>query len=77
MSTKDFSVMLLWRDEAPKGSFGPGVSRAREGERTKPFAVIVRQGNARPMKVTMPAPNKRAALRYASARWPGAVVEAA
>lgn len=77
MKASDFGVVLLWHEDAPKGSFGPGISRPREGERTKPFAVIVKQGNARPMKVTLHAATKREALRYAKNRWPGAAVEAA
>lgn len=73
----DFGVLLLWQEDAPKGSFGPGISRAREGERTKPYAVVVRQGSAQPMKVTLQAATKREAVRYAKNRWPGAAVEAA
>ena len=77
MKSTDFGVVLLWREEEPRGNFGPGISRPREGERTKPFAVRVKQANARPMKVTLHAANKTTALRYAKNRWPGAAVEAA
>lgn len=77
MKASDFGVVLLWHEDAPKGSFGPGISRPREGERTKPYVVKVMQGNARPMKVTLHAANKTTALRYARNRWPGAQVEAA
>jgi hypothetical protein len=77
MKKNDFPVLLLWREEAPKGSFGPGVSRAREGDQTKPFTLQVVQGNARPMKVTLQARNKTEAMRFARNRWPDARVEAA
>lgn len=68
--------MLLWQDEH-KGSFGPGISRPKEGEATSKFTVVVRQQHARPMKVVLHAPSKRKAVQYAQARWPGAAVEAA
>lgn len=73
---KDFSSMLLW-DEGARGSFGPGVSRPREGENTRQFTVVVRQQQARPMKVVLAAASKRKAVQYAKNRWPGAQVEAA
>ncbi len=76
-SKSDFSVVLTWREDGPRGSFGPGVSRPRDGERTKPFTLRVMQGNALPMKVTLHASNKRTAIKYAKNRWPGAAVEAA
>lgn len=77
MKASDFGVVLLWQEETPRGSFGPGISRPREGERTKPFTIQVKENNARPMKVTLHAANKTTALRYARNRWPGAQVEAA
>ena len=43
--------------------------------RTKMFRVRVKQQGAQPMVVTMPAESKQRAIRYASARWPGAAVE--
>lgn len=73
---KDFSSMLLW-DEGSRGSFGPGVSRPKEGESTRQFTVVVRQQQARPMKVVLAASSKRKAVQYAKNRWPGAQVEAA
>lgn len=73
----DFGALLLWQEDAPKGSFGPGISRAREGERTKQFTLRVRQGVAQPMKVTLHAANKKDAVKFARNRWPGATVEAA
>ena len=76
MAGKDFSSLMLWNDER-MGSYGPGVSRARDGERTKPFTVLVRQGAARPMRLTLQAKNKTDAMRFARNRWPGAAVEVA
>lgn len=73
---KDFSAVLLWEDES-RGSFGPGISRPKEGESTRQFTVVVKQQQARPMKVVLRAPSKRKAVQYAQARWPGAAVEAA
>ncbi len=72
----DFAVLLTW-EENPKKLIGPGISRAQEGERTKPFTLRVMQGNALPMKVTLQAPTKKLAVKYAQNRWPGAVVEVA
>lgn len=76
MAGKDFSSLMLWNDER-MGSYGPGVSRAREGEKTKPFTVVVRQNAGRPMKVTLQARNQTDALKFARNRWPGAAVEVA
>lgn len=75
-SKSDFAVVLTW-DENPRKSIGPGLSRARDGERTKPFTLQVIQGSAQPMKVTLMAATKRNAIKYAQNRWPGAAVEAA
>jgi hypothetical protein len=73
---QDFSSMLLW-DEETRGSFGPGISRPKEGEVTRQFTVVVKQQQARPMKVVLAAASKRKAVQYAQNRWPGAAVEAA
>lgn len=63
--------------ESVHGSFGPGVSRPAVPERARRYTLVVRQQMAQPMKVTLMAENKKLALRYAQARWPGAAVEAA
>lgn len=76
MAGKDFTALMLWEDGL-HGSYGPGVSRAREGEKTKPFTLLVRQSTARPMKVTLQAKNKTDAVKFARNRWPGAAVEVA
>jgi hypothetical protein len=68
-------VPLQW-EETNRGSFGPGVSRPAAPERARKFTVMVRQHAAQPMKVTLMAESKTKAVRYASARWPGAAVEA-
>jgi hypothetical protein len=71
----DWNPVLLWREEPNAAKHGPGVSRAREGQRTKPYRVLVRSGNAPAMTVTLQAPTKRDALRFARNRWPDAAVE--
>lgn len=76
MAGKDFTALMLWDDER-RGKYGPGVSRAQDGEKTKPFTVLVRQNTARPMKVTLQAKNKTDAVKFARNRWPGAAVEVA
>lgn len=71
----DWNPVMLWRETPPTAKFGPGVSRPRDGERTRPYLVIVRTAEASAMKVTLLAPSKRAAIRYARNRWPGAEIE--
>lgn len=73
---KEWNPVLLWREEHQEAArLGPGVSRPREGQRTKPFKLLVRTGCSAPMTVVLQAPNKRDAIRYGKARWPGAAVE--
>jgi len=69
-------VPFQW-EEPTKGAFGPGISRPAVAKSARKFTVVVRQQAARPMKVTLLAENRKRALRYAQARWPGAAVEAA
>lgn len=70
------NVTLQW--SIPEhGKLGDGVSRPRSGEKTRPYTLMVKLPNARPLKVTLPAPSKRAAIRYARNRWPGSDVEVA
>jgi hypothetical protein len=68
------NVPLQWAPEQ-HGSHGDGISRPMPKARTRMYLVRVKQVGARPMLVRMPAENKTRALRYASARWPGAQVE--
>ena len=72
---KEWNPVLPWRDEEPQARYGPGVSRAREGQRTRPYLLLVRSGGAPAMRVTLQAPSKRDAIRYGKNRWPGAAVE--
>jgi len=71
----DWNPVLSWQEEPTPARYGPGVSRPREGQRTRAYRLLVRNGNAQPMKVTLQAPTKRDALRYGLNRWPGAAVE--
>lgn len=76
MSNSKMGGISFW-DDGVQGTYGPGISRAAEGERTKPFTVLVRQQSARPMKVTLPARTRADAIKFARNRWPGASVEVA
>jgi len=69
-------IAFQWH-EHQSGSYGPGISRPAVPERAKKFTLQVKQGGARPMKVTLMAENQKLALRYAANRWPGAAVEVA
>ena len=66
--------MLSWADEV-HGNYGPGVSRPKEGERTKEFRVLVKLPGAKPLTWITRAPSHRHALKYAKARWPLAHAE--
>jgi hypothetical protein len=72
---QEFGPVTFQWQEHPQGAFGPGVSRAANLERAKKFTLLVKQQTAKPMKLVLFAENKKAALRYATARWPGAQVE--
>lgn len=71
----DWNPVMLWQEEPTPARYGPGISRAREGERTKAFKLLVRCDRAPAMRVTLAAPTRRDAIRYAQNRWPGAAVE--
>jgi hypothetical protein len=71
----DWNPVLTWQEQPPQAKLGPGVSRPRDGQRTRPYRLLVRTRDAQPMRVTLAAPSKRDALRYAKNRWPGAAVE--
>lgn len=63
-------------DDAQEGSmFGDGISHAKPGYKTRIYALQVRLADSTPMKVHLPAENKKAALKYAKARWPQAMVQ--
>lgn len=66
---------MLWQEPPTPARYGPGVSRPRDGERTRPFKLLVRRGSEPAMRMTLAAPSRRDAIRYALNRWPGAAVE--
>jgi hypothetical protein len=72
---KEWNPVLLWSEEPTPARYGPGISRPRDGQRAKPYKLLVRTANAAPMRVTLAAPTKRDAIRFAQNRWPGAAVE--
>lgn len=63
------NAVLHWKDEHPP-NLGAGVSRPRDGERTKEFTVLVSFEKSKPMRVIFRAPSGRQALAYAKNRWP-------
>jgi hypothetical protein len=71
----DWNPVLLWQEEPTPAKHGPGISRPRDGQQTRPYRLLVRSGNAPAMRVTLQAPTKRDALRYGKNRWPDAAVE--
>jgi len=66
-------VTFQWHEEG-EANLGEGISRAPAGAKTQLFALVVKHPRAMPMKVTMRAENKAAALRYASNCWPNAEI---
>jgi len=70
------NVCLHWETNT-QAKLGEGVSRPRPKDRTRPYTLMVRHHNEQRMKVTLQAPSKRDALRYAQNRWPNAEVEVA
>ncbi len=64
-----------WREELPTSKHGDGISRPRPKTRTREYRLIVYPKGARPMTWITKAETRRAAIRYAEARWPGAAVE--
>lgn len=73
MRSKFGNIVLQW-SEVERGRFGDGISRPRPGQKTRPYRIEVLLPQSRPMVVTLPAPNRRSAARYARNRWPGAAV---
>jgi hypothetical protein len=68
-----FGAPLLPDEYSP--IIGPGQSRPLAGEKTREFTVMVHKAGYRPMKWITQAPNQKAALLYATNRWPGTQVE--
>ena len=65
---------LFW-EENTQARIGPGISRPREGERTKEFTLTVRTGNSMPMTWITRAPSLAKAMKFAKSRWPDCTVE--
>lgn len=71
-------ALFQWRtDPEEVGNYGEGISRPRHRARVRDFKVIIYPKNARPVTWYTRAESKAAVIRYAYARWPGAVVELA
>jgi hypothetical protein len=66
-------ISFQWQEE-DQANLGEGISRAPAGAKTQLFALLVKHPRAMPMRVTMRAENKAAALRYAANCWPSAEV---
>jgi hypothetical protein len=61
--------ILSWADEV-HGNYGPGVSRPKDGERTKEFRIRVVIPGSKPLTWITQAPSQKEALKYAKNRWP-------
>ena len=70
-------ALLQWQEDEPQGIYGGGISRPRQGARTKEFRLIVYPKGARPITWITRAETKAAAIKYAQNRWPAATVELA
>lgn len=67
-------LSFTWNEDGYTNRFGEGVSRPKKGARCKLHNLSVENAGGMPMKVTLPAESKAAALRYARSRWPEASV---
>ena len=67
-------ITFQWQEETTS-RYGDGVSHPMKGAKTKPFKILVRNGQMAAMKVELRAESKRAAINYGKARWPNAVIE--
>lgn len=70
---KPFSNAVLHWDDAPQPAIGAGISRAKDGERTREYTLMVWFDKTKPMRVVLFAPTGRKAVEYAKNRWPSAV----
>lgn len=73
MNRKPLFLPLLWDEGTP--NLGEGVSRPKAKARTKPFTVLVKFNQTKPMRVTLMAETARHAKKYASNRWPDSTIE--
>ena len=64
-----------WAEELSAARLGDGISRPRPGSRTRKYKLIIYPNGARPLTWITRAESKRAAMKYARNRWPGAAVE--
>ncbi len=64
-----------WDDNHPQAQHGDGISHPKKGVKTKPFKLLVRNGQAAPMIWRTSAENQKAAINYGKARWPDAAIE--
>lgn len=67
--------VLTWQDDNSKARLGEGISRPLAKQRTHTFELRIQPRAGRPMKVWLPAPDKKTALVYAANRWPDATAE--
>ena len=65
---------LTWDETDQKASIGPGQSRPIPGAETEMYRVTVKPTDGQRMMVLLQAEDAERAVRYASNRWPGAVV---
>jgi len=72
----DFNVQLQW-DESSMGRHGDGISRPQPSMPTREYRLIIYSKGGTPMTWVTRAETKKHAIKYAQARWPGAVVEVA
>lgn len=70
-------VPFQWVEEQPTSRHGDGISRPHAKTRTREYRLIIFKPGAQPMTWITRAETKRAAIKYAENRWPGAVVEVA
>lgn len=62
-------------NEQPEPRLGCGISRPFPNQSVRSYALTVVVPKSRPMRVTLLAPSKAHAIKYAKNRWPGADVE--
>ena len=74
MTMKEEPITFQWQEETIS-RYGDGVSHPKKGVKTKPFKILVRNGQMAAMKVELRAESKTAAINYGKARWPNAVIE--
>lgn len=66
---------LRW-DERPIGArHGEGISRPKDGAKTREYRLMITLPTTQPMLWITKAESKRHAIKYAKARWPECEVE--